>query len=62
MPECTEDQDKPNSPAAVETDSLEKRSIFSMSQYKCIRHTNSWRTSAGLMGINHIQGAKTDTA
>lgn len=57
---CPEDRMKPN--AAVETICVEKQSIFSTSQCKCIHHTNSWRTSAGLMGINHIQGAKTDTA
>lgn len=41
---------------------FENQSIFSTSRWKSIRHTNSWRTSAGLTGINHIQEAKADTA
>lgn len=56
------DQDKSKSPAAVEMDALKKPSTFSISQCKSIRHTNSWGTSVGLTGINHIQEAKTDTA
>lgn len=62
VPACSGDQDKPNSPAAVEMNALKKQSIFSIGQCKSIRHTNSWRTSAGLMGINHMHEAKTGTA
>lgn len=60
--ECSADQEEPNSSSAVEMNAPKEQNIFSIAQRKSIRHTNSWITSAGLMGINHIQEAKTGTA
>ena len=59
---CSGDQVKPKGCATLEMDALVKQSIFSMSHCECIRHTNSWRTSAGLMGKNRIPEAKIDPA
>lgn len=66
VPSCSGDQNKLEGScsyfASVEMDAVSGLSVFNMSQRKTIRRTNSWRTSVGLVGINHILEGKTDTA
>lgn len=59
---CSRDQDKPEVPAVAQINNPKKQSIFSMRRCKSISYTNSWRYSAGHIGINHIHQDKTGPA